>query len=93
MTHRCEWDGEEQELHFPWRRYTVMMLKPAYEFGEGEREREGGTAIVRPEGWRVFLGLAAGSLTLPVHSENQLRVQTSLFSKYVDKRGNSNLRI
>lgn len=49
--------------------------------------------LLRPEGWRVFLGLAAGSLTLPVHSENQLRVQTSLFSKYVDKRGNSNLRI
>lgn len=34
-----------------------MMLKPAYEFGEGERER-GGTAIVSPEGWRGFLRLA-----------------------------------
>lgn len=36
----------------------MMMLKPAYEFGEGEREREGGTAFVSPEGWRGFLRFA-----------------------------------
>lgn len=63
------WSGA-RATYFPWRRCTVMTLKPAPESGEGERETEGGRATARPEGWRFFQKFAAGSLTLPYHSEN-----------------------
>lgn len=42
--------GEEQELHFPWRRHKVMTTELASGFGEGERERGGGRAAASPEG-------------------------------------------
>lgn len=54
----------------------MMMLQPAYEFVEGEREGEGGTAIANPVGWQPlpqvgFVALSVDSPTASVKASSE----------------------